>query len=638
MLKQNLSFNQTYTLKDPDHDEIKDGYQLRWVGKNYAKLQENLLPETVIVPDSTHNSQDPNKDSQNLFLTGDNLEVLKHLEHAYTGKVDMIYIDPPYNTGSDGFVYNDDFGFTDDQLRDTLGLTDDEVKRIKNLYGKSSHSAWLTFMYPRLKIAKKLLKDTGVIFVSIDDNEQANLKLLMDEVFNEGNFVGVFCVENNPKGRKNSNFISVSHEYCVVYAKDINASEFNNVIPKDASDMAQDENGDYIRNSGKRVLVGENFLNNPVKNFDSDKHYSVYFNRSSKDLIITKEKTIDQKDQKLLASGYQRYITYRENYFVENTYSEKMFHKLFAEGRLNIKDNKIYEKHFSDLIQVKSVLTNKKYEAIVNNKKVTYVLDLKTTSAKQDLDELMGGAIFDYPKNVNYIKTLISLNSQSDSLILDFFAGSGTTAHAVMDLNKQDQGNRRYIMCTLDEKVKEGSEAEKAGYKTIDEISRERIKRAAKEIGDKSGLRHYRFVKPSVTTLDKIETFDPKVSQLIPEDMVAPFSEQALTNQGSTSGIPTILTTWLIDDGYDFSTNPQPLDLAGYTAYYAPSIARLYLIEKDDWTSKSCKDLLNKLGKNEISVNVIVVYPYSFNFVDLTELKNNVKANLDGKPQIIERY
>ena len=205
-----------------------------------------------------------------------------------------------------------------------------------------------------------------------------------------------------------------------------------------------------------------------------------------------------------------------------------------------------------------------------------------------------------------------------------------------MKINKKDHGTRTYIMCTLDEKVKEGSEAEKAGYKTIDEIARERIVRSAKLVGDTSGFRHYRFVKPSISTLDKIEKLVP--SPIAPEDMIAPFGEKELTGKGSSSGIPTILTTWLVDDGYDFTTSPIPLDLAGYTAYYAKEIARLYLIENKGWTSGSCKALLNMLGKNEIAVNMIVVYPYSFNFVDLTELKNNIKANLDGKPEVYERY
>lgn len=601
MIKQNLVTNNTYTLKDPDHDEIKDGYQLRWVGKNYSKLQENLLPETVIVPDSAHNSQDPNKDSQNLFLTGDNLEVLKHLEHTYTGKVDMIYIDPPYNTGSDGFVYNDDFRFTDEQLRDTLGLTDEEVKRVKNIYGKSSHSAWLTFMYPRLKIAKKLLKDSGVIFISIDDNEQANLKLLMDEVLNEGNFVGNIIVAKGTTTGQDASDIGSSVDYLLVYAKN-KLNYIPNGLALDAQDIArfnlEDGRGKYSILQFRKTGTNDRREDRP----------NLYY-----PLIAPDGSTI----LPIGPGGYES--CWRTN--------KKQFDLWTEEGFIEWKkseggDYKPYVKYY---LEGRTKQVSNLWNDIEGNKKASITVR-----------DLLGKNIFTNPKPIGLIKKSLEISSSKESIILDFFAGSGTTAHAVMDLNKQDGGCRHYIMCTLDEKVKEGSEAEKAGYKTIDEIARERIKRAAKQIGDTSGFRHYRFVKPNITTLDKIEKLVP--SPIAPDDMITPFSEKELTGKGSASGIPTILTTWLVDDGYDFTTTPTPLDLAGYTAYYAEGIARIYLIEDKGWTSESCKALLNKLGKNEIAVNMIVVYPYSFNFVDLTELKNNIKANLDGKPEVYERY
>ncbi|MDR0467808.1 MAG: site-specific DNA-methyltransferase, partial [Campylobacteraceae bacterium] len=184
-VKERLDFNQDFKLDWQDPDETKDGYQLKWIGKNYAKLQAGTATTTSIIPDSEYNEE--NKNSENIFLTGDNIDILKHLQSAYSNKIKMIYIDPPYNTGSDGFVYNDKFEFTDEQLKAKMGLTDDEIKRLHVINRRSSHSAWLTFMYPRLKLARNLLKDDGVIFISIDDNEQANLKLLCDEIFGEGN-------------------------------------------------------------------------------------------------------------------------------------------------------------------------------------------------------------------------------------------------------------------------------------------------------------------------------------------------------------------------------------------------------------------------------------------------------------------
>jgi adenine specific DNA methylase Mod len=392
-----------------------------------------------------------------LLIKGENIEVLKHLSNAYYEKIKMIYIDPPYNTGSDGFVYQDDRAFTVEELREFAGIDEQRAKRILDFTASksNSHSAWLTFMYPRLYIAKQLLAEDGIIFVSIDDNEVAQLKILMDEVFGEENLIGILSVENNPKGRKNSNFISVSNEFCLIYAKNSNIAEFNKTIPKESSDMELDENGNYIRKSGKRVLVGENFLNPFVENIASDKHYSVYFNNEKQDLITKKEKEIEDIDNELLKKGYIRYVTFRENKFVNNTYTENKFLILFNEGKLNIKNEKIYERYFSDGMRIKSMLVNKKYKAIINNLKTTYELDLKSTSAKQKLVTLMGAEVFSFPKNTSFIKTLLRLNvlSFDNDTVIDFFAGSGTTADAVMQLNAEDGGNRKFIMVQLDEPI-----------------------------------------------------------------------------------------------------------------------------------------------------------------------------------------
>lgn len=182
--------------------------------------------------------------------------------------------------------------------------------------------------------------------------------------------------------------------------------------------------------------MGENFLNNVVSNFNSAKHYTAYIKDS--DLILKQEKEINEFDKGLIDNGYIRYITFRENTFVENTYTKVKFQDLFKEGSLDIRDNKIYEKHFSDMMQIKSMLTNNEYEAIVDNKKVTYKIDLKTTSAKQQLTELFNGEYFSFPKNISFLSHLISLINNDSAIILDFFSGSSSTAHAVMQLNAED--------------------------------------------------------------------------------------------------------------------------------------------------------------------------------------------------------
>ena len=205
-------------LEEHNINELSDGYQLNFIGKDYARRQAGEMPSTVIVPDQEQNNGE-GKESKNLFFTGDNLEVLRHLQNNYAGKIDVIYIDPPYNTGNDDFVYPDSFEYSDEKIKEMFGIDDEQIERLKNIQGKSSHSAWLTFMYPRLVLAKRLLNDNGVIFISIDSNEQATLREIQEEIFGENQFIAEI-VRNTNSSKNNSLFISTSHDYCLVYGKD----------------------------------------------------------------------------------------------------------------------------------------------------------------------------------------------------------------------------------------------------------------------------------------------------------------------------------------------------------------------------------------------------------------------------------
>ncbi len=430
----------SYT-KDELIDELetlkKKKYGLVWDKKNsqeiidafvnWENVPENFVPKQFPVLKEIKNKEIETDKTKpvNLLIEGDNYHSLAVLNFTHQNKIDVIYIDPPYNTGKEDFIYNDKFIDKEDPYR---------------------HSKWLSFMDKRLRLSRHLLRNDGVIFISIDDNEFAQLKLLCDEIFGEENFVGMFSVENNPKGRKNGKFISVTNEYCLIYVKNFELATFEKIIPKHAADMAEDEHGDFIRKSGKRVLMGENTLNKLVSNFKASKHYSAYI--KDFDLILKQEQTLDDVDRELMKNGYKRYITFRDGQFVENTYTKEKFKELFENKSLDIRKDKIYEKHFSDLMQIKSMLTNNEYEAIINNKKILYKIDLKTTSAKQQLAELLSKEYFIFPKNISFIKHLISLHPSTSAVILDFFAGSGTTGHAVLQLNKEDGGERQFIICT----------------------------------------------------------------------------------------------------------------------------------------------------------------------------------------------
>src|SRR5699024_6974066 len=220
-------------LKDNNINELSSGYRLDFIGKNYAKKQAGERPTTVIVPDNEHNQKEENRNSKNLFFTGDNLEVLRHLQQNYANSIDFIYIDPPYNTGSDGFVYPDKFDYSDDQLMDMFALSEDELKRLKSIQGNSTHSSWLTFMYPRLALSKKILNDSGVIFVSIDENEQANLKILMDEIFGESSFVAKFDWRKKT-GANDAKDVAVITETILLYAKNTIIAPENNIWGSDS--------------------------------------------------------------------------------------------------------------------------------------------------------------------------------------------------------------------------------------------------------------------------------------------------------------------------------------------------------------------------------------------------------------------
>lgn len=258
-------------VKANEVDMVKESYSLNWLGKAYARLLTNLPPQKLLKPDTTHNESAENNDSGNILIKGDNLEVLKHLVNGYREKIKMIYIDPPYNTGSDGFVYQDNFKFSVDDLSRLAGIDKAEAERILsfNAKGSNSHSAWLTFMYPRLYIARELMREDGVIFISIDDNEQAQLKVLCDEIFGEENFVGEIVwknvTDNNPTN------VAIEHEYILVYAKEL--PKLENFWKSKLSDVK-----DILIN------VGNNLISTYADKGELQKAYSKWFKENKSQL------------------------------------------------------------------------------------------------------------------------------------------------------------------------------------------------------------------------------------------------------------------------------------------------------------------------------------------------------------------
>lgn len=480
--KKAINFEMLRQMLSDDVNDGDEAYEFTWVGKKASIVEANKPIRKTLRP-CKEESVDWDK-TENLYIEGDNLEVLKLLQESYLGKVKMIYIDPPYNTGND-FIYNDDFKITREEYEDELEIMDDNGNRLfKNTDSNGRfHSDWCSMIYSRLMLAKNLLSQDGIIFISIDDNEVENLKKLCCEVFGQANFVGMLSVENNPKGRKNSAFISVSSEYCLIFARNKSQAYFIENVPKKSSDMTLDEDGRYVHNSGKRVLVGENSFNNVVTVETSDKNYSVYFRKKDYSVVLCKEK-YGETNQALIADGYEKFYSYYKNKLVENTYTEEKFMELFNDHALAFSNGKIYEKNFSDTIRMKSQLVNREYEAIVMGEKKQFSMELTTTGAGTYLKALfeLSDVPFDAPKNTGFLKMLISLLDEKDFYVLDFFSGSASLADAVMQRNASDGGNRKYIMVQLPDLCDEKSAAYKAGYSTICEIGKERIRRAGDKI------------------------------------------------------------------------------------------------------------------------------------------------------------
>lgn len=478
----NIDFDKLKNTLGEYVDDREERYNFTWNGKAQAKRLAQTPSSGTLRPCKAESVNWDN--TENLFIEGDNLEVLKLLQKTYHKKIKMIYIDPPYNTGKD-FVYKDDFRDNIKNYKELTGQVDGEGKSLSTNSETSGryHTDWLNMMYPRLKLARNLLRDDGVIFISIDDNEIHNLRKISEDIFGEENFIGILSVENNPKGRKNSEFISVSSEYLMIFAKNKAKSHFIENIPKNAKDMTEDESGKFVHNSGKRVLVGENSFNKPVVNFNSDKNYSVYYRETDKSFVLKKEE-FASVNHKLLSEGYVKYYSHDGKNLVENTYTDKKIRDLFENEALVFSQDKIYEKNFNDTIRIKSQLVNRKYEAIVNGKKQEYSMELTTTGAGTHLKCLfeMNDLPFTAPKNVGYLKLIISLFENEPFIVLDFFSGSSSTADAVMQLNFEDFGNRKFIMVQFPELCDEKSEAFKAGYKTIADIGKERIRRVIKQI------------------------------------------------------------------------------------------------------------------------------------------------------------
>lgn len=460
MLKQELSHSLV--------ESREERYQFTWPDKKQAILTANAPINKTLRP---CREESVNFDeTENLYIEGDNLEVLKLLQETYLGKIKMIYIDPPYNTGND-FVYNDEFSVSSSDFSERSGNFDEEGNLLVDNYTRNTesngrfHTDWLNMMYPRLKLARDLLSDDGVIFISIDDNEVENLKKVCDEIFGESNFVAEFVIASN-SAKNNSKFVSVTHEYLLCIAKNKDMTPINWKVKKTNSES-------FI--SITKKLISDKLSNEEIhsellalvkypKYYEFD-HYTYVDKRGpfrASDLTAPGSKNkydllhpITKKPCKVGIRGW--------------AYSEKEMNNLIKNDLL------LFGRDETVIPQLKNYL----FENETSLPKSVLFFDSQS-STKWIKSENLG---FDFPKAIEYIKFIVSMYPRDNNFtVLDFFSGSATTAHAVMQLNAEDGGNRKFIMVQLPELCDEKSEAFKAGYKNICEIGKERIRRAGQQI------------------------------------------------------------------------------------------------------------------------------------------------------------
>ena len=579
----------------------KESYSLNWLGKSYAKILKDRQTETLLAEDIAHNQKPENQNSENVLIQGDNLEVLKHLKHAYKNQIKMIYIDPPYNTGSDGFVYQDDRKFTPQQLVE-LGMDLEEAKRVLEFTAKksNSHSAWLTFMYPRLYIARELLRDDGVIFISIDDNEQAQLKLLCDEVFGEENFVEVFSWVKTSTPPSLSTKSRKTNEYILCYEKCKDNYKYNA--------GQQDEGDEPLLNSGNTERVLEFPSDSLTFKFIENGHLKA--GKFDKVTLMNDIQIVNFKSTTpVLLSG--------EFKWVQDTLTEE------------IKKGTTFVAKTIKL-SIRFLRTEKGFKRPTNFIKdeiITPLIDKKDTNvdtnekATQEILDIFAKPVFTNPKPLSLIKYLANFKVLENDLILDFFAGSGTTAHAVMQLNAEDKGNRKFICVQLPEPTDEKSEAYKAGYKTIFDITKARIEKSAvkirqdfKETTADLGFKIFKTKPHFQTTLNT--DFDPQIDFLPKTDL-------------DDKQLHTLLTTWRAFDGCRLPEKVQNIDLVGYTAYYCRQ--HLYLLASG-FTSENVKALIERLDNDKDFVpERIVLFGENIDSVMQKELAQAVKTYANKK-------
>ncbi len=598
-------------VSDSGTEFSKESYGLTWLGKSYARLLANESPLTLLAEDKEHNQKPENSTSENLLIKGDNLEVLKHLKGAYSESIKMIYIDPPYNTGSDGFVYQDDRKFTPQELAMLAGIDEDEAKRILEFTQSkaNSHSAWLTFMYPRLYIARDLLKDEGVIFISIDDNELAQLKMLCDEIYGENNFIGVISRSTGTRMGSGSKGLAGELDYMVIYARtELGGLSKLLMTDEEASIYnEEDSKGRYLLRSLRRT-GGEN------RREDRPSMFFPVIDPDGNEVFPIAPEGWESR----WVCGLEKYTSLVES-------NEIVWKKVKKNGA---EKWQVYQKHY---LKESGREVSDLWSSEAGNKKATKEVSALFDTAK----------VFSNPKSIGLISKVIELGSKSNTndIVLDFFGGSGTTAHSVFQLNTLDKRNNRvFISVQWDERTDTKSVAYANGYKTIFEITKARIEKAGEKIraenpnyGGDLGFQVFETRPIFEGYLDKIERLEGEQTEI--------FDGSTLTDEE----LNHLLITWKVYDGIPLTKALVESDLAGYSAYRHDKV--LYLMHQG-FTSEALKTFLAKLDATDgddkgFDVEKLVLFGYNFDSKHQLEINEAVRQYQNRKEKtvsVVVRY
>ena len=539
--KRAVNFELLKQMLSPDVVDGDEAYEFTWVGKKAAIVEANKPIRKTLRPCVAESKDWDN--TENLYIEGDNLEVLKLLQESYLGKVKMIYIDPPYNTGND-FIYADDFMRSQEEENEQMGMYDEDENRLfKNTDTNGRfHSDWCSMIYSRLMLARNLLTDDGVIFISIDDNEQENLKKCCDEVFGGQNFVAQLVWERAFSPKNDARFISNSHDYVLMYAKNITQFVIGR-LPRTEEANARYSNPD---NDPRGVWMSSDIS---VKTYNAECDYP-----------------ITAPSGRVIEPPAGRCWSLSKKAFLER-----------------LQDNRIwFGPDGNGVPRIKRFLTDLKHEGMAPTS-IMFFKDVgHSQEGAQEVSKLLDGGFFSGPKPQRLMQRLLTLaNLKTDSVVLDFFSGSASTAHAVMSKNAEDGGHRKFIMVQLPEKCDEQSEAYKAGYRNICEIGKERIRRAGEKLKqtleeDGGNFRHLaKYAKNA--PLKEITLNEQKFSvPIIPPRWSA--SDESVDNKNMSDALDTGFRVLKLDD-----TNMKDV-------YYAPDdydqgmIAALESNIKDDRT------------------------------------------------------